>query len=179
MPRVFSAIEIEDENILKELAYVRDTINLGFNPVKTKKMHLTLEFFQNLNTDDLEKYKQKLSSTNFGKFSTNIKGISSFPSQDHIRVVWAGLSEEKQIRELYKIISHHQLNSSNKHNFKPHITLLRVNNINIRRKKRLKTNIREFQNHKFGELTIDKIKLFESKKTSQGSKYQELESFSL
>lgn len=179
MVRIFSAIEIDDDELLKELSYVRDTINLGFKPVETSKMHITLEFFSDISRQGVEEYKKQLGSTELGGFASEIRGVSSFPSQDHIRVVWAGLADEKKVRELYKIISHHDLESSNKHNFKPHITLLRVENTNKRRKKRLKTNIREFQDYRFGELDISKIKLFESKITNEGSKYNLLEEFKL
>ena len=179
MARVFSAIEIEKESILNELAYVRDTINLGFKPVKASDMHITLEFFDDLDEKGIEKYKNRLSSTQIGKFESKVQGISSFPSQNHIRVVWAGLAEEKEIRKLYKIISQHNLDSSNKHNFKPHITLLRVENTNKRRKNRLKSNIREFENHEFGLLEIEKIKLFESEITYNGSNYKLIEEFKL
>lgn len=179
MPRVFSAIELEDEKLKNELSYVRDTVNLGFNTVSQEKMHLTLEFFEDLNQKQIEKYKQKLQSTQIGSFQTSVKGVGSFPSEDHIRVVWAGLAEEKQIRKLYKIISQHKLPASNEHKFKPHITLLRVNKPSKEQQKLLKNNIREFNDYHFGNLQINKIKLYETQITPNGSKYKTLETFQL
>ena len=179
MPRVFSAIEIENKELRKELSYVRDTINLGFNTVSQHKMHITLEFFEDLNPEQIEKYKQKLQATQIGSFHTTVKGIGSFPSEDHIRVIWAGIKEEKQIRKLYKIISQHELPSSNKHKFKPHITLLRINKPSKEQQKLLKNNIREFNDYQFGKLHVNKIKLYETQITPKGSKYKTLETFKL
>lgn len=179
MARVFSAIDIENEEVLEELKYVRDTIDLGFNKLTTDKMHITLEFFKDLDQNEINRYKRKLRETDIGSFKVDMEGVSSFPSHDHIRVVWAGLEDEKKVRNLHKIVSQHQLNSDNKHRFKPHTTLFRVNKMTKSKKKRLKNNIREFQDYKFGEIKINKIKLFESRMEGQNSKYKVLEEFEL
>lgn len=159
--RVFTAIDIEEKEALKELEKIRNRLNLGFNPVKTEKMHITLEFFQNLDKDETNSLKNHLDNLKFKKFDLKIKNIGCFPSKDYIRVVWAGI-ESKDIYDLYNLASNHSLESDNQHDFHPHVTLFRVNKINRNRKKKLQKQIEEHENHFFHTLEVSKIKLFES-----------------
>ncbi|MFB6147690.1 MAG: 2'-5' RNA ligase family protein, partial [Candidatus Nanohaloarchaea archaeon] len=58
--------------------------------------------------------------------------------------------------------------------FQPHVTLARVKEVTPGKKKKLQKSIEEFSDHSFGELEIDSVKLFRSRLTGQGSRYEEL-----
>jgi len=173
MTRVFTAVDIENEKVLKELEYIRNTLDMNFNSVTKDKMHITLEFFKNLHQDQIEKLKQHLEQVEMESFKAQIKGVGAFPSKDHIRVVWAG-AQSAQFNKLYSKCSQHSLDSDNDHEFKPHITLFRVQNLSKKKKRKLKKGMKEHQDYRFGEIRVDSVKIFESRLNGQGSEYRTL-----
>jgi len=171
MARVFSAVDIEDRKVLEELEHVRDSIDLGFNTVPAGEMHMTLQFFEEVDQDGLEEIKDAMKAVSVSTFGAEIKDIGAFPSKEYIRVIWAGLQAEK-INRLYREISSHSIESDNDHEFMPHVTLARVKNISPQKKSKLQKSLEEYRNHDFGELKVKSVKLFESKLTGNGSSYQ-------
>lgn len=172
MARVFSAVDIEDEKLLSELEDVRESLNLGFNPVEKEKMHITLEFFKDIDKEEIRKIKQAMDEVESDSFQAEVRDIGTFPSEDYIRVVWSGVKSEK-FQDLYEQVSDHTVKSDNNHDFTPHITLMRVKNPGREQKKKLKRTIREFNNHEFGRIKVDTIKLFESQLNGK-TKYKQL-----
>jgi len=172
MARVFSAVDIEDEKLLDRLEEIRETLNLGFNPVEQEKMHITLEFFKDVNEEEIELIKQAMDNIDLDSFKADVKDVGVFPSEDYIRVVWAGVYSNK-LEELYRQVSDHNIASDNNHEFQPHITLMRVRNPSKEQKKKLKRTIREFSDHEFGRIKVDKAKLFESHLDGK-TKYKQL-----
>lgn len=179
MARVFSAVDIQDDKVLDELERVRDQLDLGFNPVKQEKMHVTLQFFEDIDREEIRKLKQAMEDIETERFNAKTKGIGAFPSRDHIRVLWAGFEDEKNFHRLYSEASDHDVESSNDHAFKPHITLARVKNVSPQRKRKLRKMLEEFQEHRFGELTVNEFTLFESSLGPNGSNYKELKTVKL
>ena len=173
MARVFSAVDIEDPDILRRIKEVRETMNLGFKPVRREKMHITFQFFEDLNEEELGKVRQAVENINVEPFETEVKDVNVFPSQDYIRVIWAGVEENKFTR-LYKQVCSHTVNSDNSHEFKPHITFLRVNRMSKEEKRKVQRMLREYQSHSFGSFKVNNVKLFQSKTGSNGSSYREL-----
>lgn len=173
MARVFSAVDIEDDKVLRKLKDIRDTLDLGFSPVKQEKMHITLEFFEEINQDDISKIQKALSNTEIEPFTVTIQGIGAFPSEEYIRVVWTGVNSRK-IFKLQKQAGLHNISSDNKHEFKPHITLMRVDDISEKKKKKLKSMIEEHKNEDLGKIKVDTLKLFESRITGKGSNYRKI-----
>ena len=173
MARVFSAIDIEDDKVLRKLKNIRDTLDLDFSPVKPEKMHVTLEFFEDIDQDEIKKIKKAVSNIDLDSFEIKLQGLGAFPSEDFIRVVWAGV-ESSKIFELQKQAGLHNISTDNKHEFKPHITLIRVDNISQGKKKKLKSMIEEHKDEDFGTVKVDKVKLFESRITGKGSNYRKI-----
>ena len=173
MARVFSAVDINDEQILEELQRVQNKLDLGFKLVPAEKMHITFEFFKDLKEQEIETLKQALNDISMESFELEIKDVGTFPSEDYIRVVWAGAENDK-IRELYDQVADHGLESSNDHDFVPHITLIRVENVSGGDKRKLKKAISEHRLHRFGKTTVNSIELFESRLTGKGSEYRKL-----
>ena len=161
MTRVFSAVDIEDQKLLDRLEDIQDTLDLDFNAVGRQKMHITLEFFKDIDSREIRKIKESMDKIELDSFKADIKGLGVFPSDDYIRVVWAGVEADKFL-ELYNQASDHPVESDNNHDFQPHITLLRVRSPSKEQKKKLKRTIREFKDYEFGKINVDELKLFES-----------------
>lgn len=161
MARVFSAVDIEDEKLLDQLEEMREILDLGFKPVSKEKMHVTLEFFKDIDREEIKKVKQAMDRIDVESFTVDVKGLGAFPSEDYIRVVWAGV-EDGRLHDLYRQVSKHKVEADNNHEFRPHITLTRVENPSRDQKKKLKRTIREFSQHEFGKLEVNSVKLFES-----------------
>mgnify|MGYP006271466967 FL=1 len=178
MARVFSAIDIEDEDVLKEIENVQETVDLGFSKTPSSKLHITLQFFEDINQSQIKKIKKTLKNIETEPFEAEIRGVGAFPSEEYIRVVWAGVKSH-EIFKLQKQSKVHDVASDNRHEFKPHATFLRVDDITRKRKKRLQRNIKEFRDHSFGKIKVDKVKLFESRVTGKGSEYSVLSEIDL
>lgn len=178
MARVFSAVDIEDDRVLDRLEKIRDTLDLGFSPVNREKMHITLEFFEDISEEEISMVQKALDNIGQESFNMEIEGLGAFPSEDYIRVIWAGINSGK-IFDLQKQAGVHSVSSDNRHEFKPHITLMRVEDISRKKKSRLKTAIDQHRDEEIGEVTVDQIKLFESQMTHSGSKYQEISTHKL
>lgn len=173
MARVFTAIDVENPELLQSLADIRDRLDLGFKPVERQKMHLTLQFFSEADEEDIEQIKQAIDRTSLERFKAEVKGIGAFPSEDYIRVLWAGVDEEN-LNKLYEQVSKHTAKADNKYDFHPHITLMRVKNLDSEEKRKLKRMIKEHNDHKLGEISVNEVKLFRSDLSPEGSLYTEI-----
>lgn len=168
MARVFSAIDLEGD-VIEELTRVRDMIDLGFSPVPAEKMHITLQFFHAVDHEDINRLKNTFDRVETQPFTLEVKDVGAFPSREHIRVVWAGV-ESREIHELERQVSDHEVEADNNHDFYPHVTMLRVKNLSRQKKRKLQRQLKEFQDHFFGEFRVDRVTLFES----EHSKYTKI-----
>lgn len=171
MPRAFTAIDIPQE-IAEKLSEVQEEIGIG-RPVKAEKMHITLEFFEDLTKEDIEEIKNHLQKLDFEAFEVKVKDLGVFPSEKYIRVIWAGIESEK-IREIYEKSSGHSISSDNDHEFRPHVTLARVDDVRRGDKKRIHEALEEYSGVSFGSFEVEKLKLYESSLKSDGSEYNEI-----
>ncbi|NMJ77338.1 RNA 2',3'-cyclic phosphodiesterase [Nanohaloarchaea archaeon] len=173
MVRAFSAIDVEKEEVLDKLERAQRNLNLGFSTVSTDKMHITLEFFQDIDQKQISRIQQTLENVEIKPFNIELKGIGAFPSEDHIRVIWADVRSEK-IYKLHRQSKLYDISSDNKHKFKPHVTLLRVENISPRKKAKLRKTLNDHKETSFGTVKVDKIKMFESSINQESSTYSEI-----
>ena len=172
--RIFTAIDIENQEALEKLEKVQGEVSYGFNKVKPEKMHLTLQFFQNINQEEVEKIKKGLKQAKLESFKMKVKGVGVFPSRKHVRVVWAGIESEK-IFDLKEQVSNHSVPDSNDHEFHPHITLARVNGIDRTEKKYFRQKLEKLENREITEINVNKIKLFESIHNGKNTEYRVIE----
>ncbi len=178
--RLFIAIELPEE-IKEHLAQTQAKIkeNLSkedkFRFVSKDQIHLTLKFLGEVQPDKLENIKELLGKVSFNPFSSNLSELGVFPNESQIRVVWAGLSPEEKIILLQKEIDGKLKKLFPKEkDFKPHLTLARVNSIQDN-----KSFINNLKTIKIENKTIpiDSFKLVKSTLTANGSIYEELQSF--
>lgn len=169
MARVFSAIELEGD-VVDQLVRFRDMIDLGFTPVPREKMHITLQFFHDATPKEIEHLKNTLDSVETQPFTLEVKDVGVFPSREHIRVVWAG-AESEEIYRLESEVSDHNVEADNQHHdFRPHVTLLRVKNLSSTKKRKLQKQLDEFKEHYFGKFQAEKVGLY----TSDRSEYTKI-----
>lgn len=168
--RAFTAVDIEKKQLLKKLKDIQKEINYNFNTVKPEKMHITLQFFRQINEEESQKIQKAMENISLKPFQIQIKGIGVFPSRDHVRVVWAGI-ESQEIHRLKEQASNHPVKDDNDHEFQPHITLMRVDHIRRRNKKQFRKKLEKLENQKVGETKVNSIKLFESRHNGQDTNY--------
>ncbi|MFB6245891.1 MAG: RNA 2',3'-cyclic phosphodiesterase [Candidatus Nanohaloarchaea archaeon] len=171
--RLFSAATVDRPELLDELERIRNRIDLGFRPVERDMMHVTFQFFKAASSEDLEELEKALQSVDTDGFRSEVRSLGSFPSEDHIRVLWAGTGGSG-FRQLHEQIGDHGIEPSGNHDFRPHITLLRVNNITRKQKRKVQKSLREYSDHLFGEMEVRNVKIFRSERTGNGTEYTEL-----
>lgn len=170
--RGFSAIEVRG-GLADELLRVREAIDIGFSPVRKQDFHVTLQFFENLDRSDAERIAESAREADTRPFEAEVHGLGAFPSEEHIRVVWADVLGQDML-DLKNMVSGHGVEEDNSHEFHPHITLLRVSDAAPRQRRKLQRSLEEFEDHNFGTLNVDKLKVFES-----DGGYREIETIEL
>jgi len=171
--RAFTAVDIENPETLRKLQKVQEEINYGFNKTIPEKMHLTLQFFQDIGPEQVEEVEKGMQNIDLEPFEMQIKGVGVFPSRKHVRVVWAGIESEK-IFELKNQVSNHSVPEDNDHDFLPHITLARVNGISRTEEKNFRQKLEELKEKNIAKLKVDSVKLFESVHNEINTEYRVL-----
>lgn len=123
--RLFIAI---DFNGLKDyLVGLQNLLPKNARLSMTKSFHLTLKFLGEVHPDRIEDIIVILSGIKFDGFSVTVDSIGIFPTENYIRVVWAGIRPEDKVLELQKKIDESLKEMFKKEkDFKAHITLARV-----------------------------------------------------
>ena len=92
-----------------------------------EKMHLTLRFIGNLDEPSAEEVLKELRYIRFPAFHYSLKGIGYFARGDIPHHIWAGVDEDKAIRELQQkidsAIKKAGAGQEDKFKFTPHVTL--------------------------------------------------------
>ena len=166
------AVELPPE-VIEELVRLQKEIRQeGLRLVKD--FHLTLKFLGEVSDPKIERIKEKLGEISFGKFEAELSETGIFPNPNYIRVIWAGIKAD-QIYSLQKAIdsSLEKLGFQRERDFKPHLTLARVDFIKDKVAFKNKLTLLKINNLKFG---INEFKLIKSTLTPTGPVYEVLES---
>ncbi len=175
--RLFISIGMPDE-IKEYLGTIQQKMDFSKDKVKwvdNKQVHLTLKFLGKVQTDKVKDMSAALRKIKVVPFSVHLGNIGVFPNEDYIRVIWVGLSPEKEILELQKNIDESLKTLFEKEkDFKAHITLARVKYIEnkeefIGKLKNIKIESKKIE--------ITSFKLMKSTLTPLGPVYDEVESF--
>lgn len=122
--RCFISID-PPEHIKKEIEKIQKVLPkfIG-NKIKQKNLHLTLKFLGNINEEQIELIKKKLSEIKFKKFTCKINKLGVF-SEKFIRIIWLNIIG---IDNFQKIIDKKlsEIGFEKGINFKGHITIARV-----------------------------------------------------
>ena len=77
--------------------------------------------------DKVNEIKKRLGTVKFKPFTANLQGVGVFPSEEKIRVVWAGVEPHELICEIQqKIDKVLEGIFAKEKDFQPHLTLARV-----------------------------------------------------
>lgn len=171
--RVFTAVDIEDRELLEKLELLQEQLDYGFNNVKKEKMHLTFQFFQDIDREQVQLISKAMENIELEPFKLRVEGTGVFPSKGNPRVIWAGVTSE-EVFELKKQVSNHRVPEDNGHDFHPHITLSRVKNVPRGSRKEFRQKLEKFEDREIGETKVDSVKMFESVHNGKSTDYNVL-----
>ncbi|MHA7646299.1 RNA 2',3'-cyclic phosphodiesterase [Nitrosopumilus sp. S4] len=175
MMRVFVAVEITNNDVIKSIEEFQFKMNIGAKSVEPKNFHFTLQFLGEISDDVSEKIILALRKIEFSNFKVNLRGVGAFPKPKFPRVVWIGTDTEggnrlvalsKEVGKTLEPLGFHQDKP-----FKPHMTVFRI-------KKKIEDITEELEKQKelnFGIQEITSIKLKKSELTPKGPIYSDLE----
>ena len=125
MIRLFAGIDLPD-TVKKQL----QTLQCGLPTAlwrAPEKMHLTLRFIGNLDEQIAEEVLKELRYIRFPAFHLSLKGVGYFERSGIPHHIWAGVDEDKAIRELQaKIdgaVKKAGAGQADRFKFTPHVTL--------------------------------------------------------
>jgi 2'-5' RNA ligase len=171
--RVFIAIEISNEEILKRIQTLQKNLEIDAKPTKIDQIHFTLQFLGEINEKKCEKVKDVLKEISFHQFELSLKGIGGFPKLNNPRVIWIGTDKGGQkLSQIAKEIGMKLtiLGFKEDKKFKPHLTIFRI-------KKEIgdiSSSMQEYETAEFGSETVSKIKLKKSVLSPEGPEYSDL-----
>jgi len=169
--RLFIAVEVPEGIRGKMGALARELPEDGLSRVKTENMHFTLKFLGEVEKAKIVEIKKILHLVEFSPFSVRMRGVGGFPNASYARVIWAG-AESEGMEELARKVHAALVELFEGDKFSPHLTLARV-----KKKVEFKQFLNKHKDEEFGEFTVDKFMLFESKLQPSGPEYRKLVEF--
>lgn len=176
--RAFIAIEIDSMVKKKIISMIHHfkKVSSRVKWVKPEALHLTLKFLGNIDEIEADKLKNIMDkiSNEHPCFDLSCSGIGTFPLKSrNPKVIWVGIENNSFVKGVYEDIEKEAERigfSREKRNFHPHLTLGRV-----KKKPEIQKLLPELERTKdnhFGITKVDKLTLFKSTLTPQGSVYE-------
>lgn len=179
MIRSFIAIDIEDENVIRELCKVQSALlesGADIKPVENENIHVTIRFLGEIPSAMIEKVYSEMNKIVFSPFDIEIKGLGAFPNIRHVNVIWAGIGRgANELRNIYYQLEPNLQKLGLKPDdkgFSPHITIARVKS--GRKREELAQIIKRYEDYKFGVIKARCLRLKKSVLTSRGPIYSTL-----
>ena len=91
--RVFVAVEISKEEILKKIETFQKNVGIDAKPTKIDQIHFTLEFLGEIDQIKYEQVKDVMEKISFSSFNISLKGVGVFPNLKNPRVIWIGVDK--------------------------------------------------------------------------------------
>jgi 2'-5' RNA ligase len=183
MLRTFIAIEIPTEmqqNIHKETANIRRSLDALIRWVSVENMHLTLKFFGDVSPSSLEFLIQMLrnEADTVSCFNIHLTGLGAFPSLKRPRVIYIGIQAPPALDTLQRGIesaSRRLGYEAEERSFSAHLTLGRVKqNISATDQQKIRHAIEGTQVDLPGTARVDSVHLYKSELKPSGSVYTRL-----
>jgi len=170
--RLFVAIDLDEEDYFKQIQGQIPELKATY----PKQFHLTLKFLGE--TDKQAEIIKELEKIKFKPFRLTTTEIGVFPSEDYIKIVWLGLEDNNDLRNLQENIEKalESFNFKKDHKFHPHITLARIKFIKQEQKKEFIDSLKQI---KFAEkeFEVKEFKLIKSELAEQGPIYEDIAKF--
>jgi len=176
VPRVFFGVEIPAE-VKKSLLGLKTTIN-GARWQSRNQLHLTLVFVGSVDDDALATLGYAASLVAMPAFEVEVAGLGAFGRPEHPRNLWAGVSPEAPVAELYRQLASQVAAAGfeiEHRHFRPHVTLARFR----KQAASIVSLLEEHEKDRFGVLPVTEFVLFESNPGAGGSVYTVIERFPL
>ncbi|REJ78321.1 MAG: RNA 2',3'-cyclic phosphodiesterase [Acidobacteria bacterium] len=183
--RAFAAIEIP-ENIRDRIGKYQDNLRSAFPErslkwVGTDKLHVTLRFFQSIDSRQAQNVIDALgmAATACTSFEMTISGSGTFPNSKKPRVLWLGIDVLPVLKRLKSSIDQHleeQGFEPETRTFRPHLTIARSKNPS---KARRLADLHLSQEFKPAGFKVSRVVLMESVLKPAGSEYSLIEAFDL
>ncbi len=177
--RSFIAFDITEEDVIRSLSSVQRMLagtGADLRLVKPENIHVTLRFLGDISPDLVEQIHAEMEKAVFEPFDIEIKGIGAFPNLSHISVLWAGIREgANELRAIFGQLEPRLRELGfrpDSKGFSPHLTIARVKT--SRNKPALIERIKELENHEFGRVKAECLRLKKSILTPQGPIYSVL-----
>lgn len=153
-----------------------------FRFVSPQNLHLTLSFLGDVEEEKISLLVEKLSYLLAKKerLKIEILGAEVFPGGKRINVIWLGLRNGTQSKELVGLMKKINQTLAIKNNHEeeiPHLTIARVKS--GKNKEKISEVIKKFEKVSFGSFVADKIILYESELTPEGPGYKVVREFLL
>ena len=172
--RVFVAVEISNNRILKNIETFQKNVQIDAKPTKIDQIHFTLKFLGEIDEIRCEQVKDTIKKISFSSFDLLLKGVGGFPNLKNPRVIWIRI-DENGVEKLTALANEigmklTSLGFEDDKKFKPHLTIFRVkkkiNDISVMMK--------NYQTIDFGTQTVSKIKVKRSVLSPKGPEYSDL-----
>lgn len=149
--------------------------------VKKENLHLTLKFLGSITDEKITEIKNLLAKINY-HYNLIIDSFGVFPINRMPRVFWMGLEDgNKQLEPCFNLLEEELQKigfAKEERRFVPHLTMARLklkNNSELKVFDKIKEEFeKRFMQLKKGNFQVDKITLFKSELTSQGSIYTKI-----
>ncbi|MFH1787063.1 MAG: RNA 2',3'-cyclic phosphodiesterase [archaeon] len=179
--RAFIAVPISDESKERIAALIPKLAGGNFNIVYKENFHLTLKFLGEIDDRQLESVKSVLSgfSKNEKRFEAELQSVGVFPNPSYIKVIWVGLSPDKEYAAFAKRLDERlsSISFKKEKSYIPHMTFARVKSVS--EKDKLREFIDAHANDTFGRASVDRVILMKSELQPGGPVYTELASYPL
>ena len=184
--RTFIAVELEPAIKATLTEFIKDLKKINDHDVswvREDALHLTIKFLGEIAPANLEAIKAALAEVSrpIRSFPLVLKGTGYFPSNPRaIRVLWAGVFQQPTLMGLQREIDFRLQSlgiAPENMPFQPHLTLGRVKTA-----AKLREVLAELERHQystFGQMTVDRITLFESLLKPGGAEYAVLGEYPL
>lgn len=175
--RLFFAVPVDTQTV-RVLASVQEHLKQQFRHSKVswvapENFHITMHFLGEGDNETIAELLLQMRTCHFPEsFKTIVRGVDAFPSKKDPKTVLAQVEIHPSLFGVYKRIGDVIASLGfdiDERPFRPHITLGRVRS----RAEVLKPELIELET----EFLADRVVLFKSELTAQGSIYTELESF--
>jgi 2'-5' RNA ligase len=165
--RLFVAIDLPN-SLQTSLGDLNPNIR-GVRWTEPEQMHLTLGFFGSVPEEIDSKFREKLSTIEFGAFFLPIVGVGSFPPKGLPKIIWIGVGRgHPHLFQIYKRVQEAALGAGLEpelHPWHPHVTLARCREMNASVvRKFLKSNA----DLEAGCIRVSEFHLYSSKLTPAG-----------
>ncbi len=160
--RLFLALDTHDLNL--DLKKLKVNLNKGKNFehkwVPENQWHIPIFSPKDMGRERISHIDHQISSViqEFRPFELKLEGVWAYPTQDHGRLLWIGVQNAKELREMVSQLTSalESEGADEEKPFKPHLPIVRLKNYRA-----VSDLISPFKNADFGKVLISNVILYE------------------